>query len=207
MMRLFLSLHENWQYLNKHCLHRCSCVPSVFSCFELKAMHVLWTLTQIQDFIFLMQWNKMVSKGFYIWKLSQNSFILVSSVQAKNTVKLLSSTLKLQTLTKTCHFQASQTKTCSCQDLQIKQVRDTAHQHVFTYYRLQNVPVLRCMLKYVHLFFSDCCLLKFSFSQGQCKYASVFIQQTVACKEEVILHCFLSSTSHIYVFTKLSITN
>lgn len=111
MMRLFLSLHENWQYLNKHCLHRCSCVPSVFSCFELKAMHVLWTLTQIQDFIFLMQWNKMVSKGFYTWKLSQNSFILVSSVQAKNTVKLLSSTLKLQTLTKTCHFQASQTKT------------------------------------------------------------------------------------------------
>lgn len=84
MMRLFLSLHENWQYLNKHCLHRCSCVPSVFSCFELKAMHVLWTLTQIQDFIFLMQWNKMVSKGFYTWKLSQNSFILVSSVQAKN---------------------------------------------------------------------------------------------------------------------------
>lgn len=69
MMRLFLSLHENWQYLNKHCLHRCSCVPSVFSCFELKAMHVLWTLTQIQDFIFLMQWNKMVSKGFYTWKL------------------------------------------------------------------------------------------------------------------------------------------
>lgn len=63
----------------------------------------------------------MVSNGFYTWKLSQNSFfILVSSVQAKNTVKLLSSTLKLQTLTKTCHFQASQTKTCSCQDLQIK---------------------------------------------------------------------------------------
>lgn len=70
----------------------------------------------------------------------------------------------LQTLTKTCHFQASQTKTCSCQALQIKQVRDTAHQHVFTYYRLQNVPVLRCMLRYVHLFFSDCFLLKFSFS-------------------------------------------